>query len=381
MAAPPVSASKFQAPALVLLSHGYEAIYERGFCNGVADAGLSFTLVSSDRTDVAGLRPAVQTLNLRGSQAEGRSKASKLLNLLRYHLQVMGLVLRRRPVVHMFGLLHPALLCGVFEGLLWRLFARRYVLTAHDLLPHDRHTAWNRRVFGLSYRLAHRVVVHTPRMRDELVSMHRVDPARVVVMEHGVEPLAGPLPAREPADGCLRLLFFGKVMRYKGVDLLLQALEQMPLPFRLVIAGGCWEPALEQELHARIAAHPHAGAIEWRSHYIPEGDIPGLFGAADALVLPYRHIDQSGILFQSLRYGVPVVASRVGSFEQYVTAGVGETFAGGDADALREALLRLHARLAELGPAQVRAAGQRYEWPQTARVLVPVYTLADGGRP
>jgi len=366
--------------AVVLLSHGYEPIYERGFCNGVSDSGLDFTLVSSDRTDVASLRPAIKTLNLRGSQAEGRSKLTKLLNLLRYHASVIALVIRQRPVVHLFGLLHPVLLCGLIEGVIFRIVSPRYIVTAHDLLPHDRHTRWNRFAFGLSYRLAHRVVVHTSRMRDDLVRLHRVDPARIVIMEHGIEPLEAALPEAGDAvaDGPLRLLFFGKVMRYKGVDLLLDALQGFPRPFQLRIAGGCWDPPLEREIRAKIAAHDRAACIEWGGKYIPEPEIPALFLNADAAVLPYRHIDQSGILFQALRYGVPVVASRVGSFERYVSADIGETFDSGDAAGLRAALLRLADRRAGLTRQRVREAGRRYEWPQTARALLPVYALQDG---
>jgi len=367
---------------VLLISHGYEAIYERGFCNGVIQAGQTFTLVSSDRSDTAGLDPRIVCCNLRGSQEESRPRWLKGLNLLTYHCRLMFKVVRERPVVHLFGLLHPAWLCGVLEGLLFRVFARRYIVTAHDLLPHDRHTRWARWLFGLSYRLAHRVVVHTPRMAADLVRIHRVDARRIVVMEHGLEPLATlspTVPDRPVAPGApLRVLFFGKVMRYKGVDLLLQALADFPLPFSLVVAGGCWEPALVAELRAAMAAHPQAGSISWGGQYVPEPEIPVLFQQADLVVLPYRHIDQSGILFQALRYGVPVVASRVGSFEHYVSSEVGETFDKDDAAGLRQALLRLAARRGELTHAQLRAVARRYEWPITAAALLPVYRLQDG---
>lgn len=172
-------------PQVVLVSHGYELIYERGFCNGVADAGVDCTLLGSDRTDVARLRPGVSVVNLRGSQAPQRSRLSKLLNLLRYHARLVLYVARRRPVVHVFGLIHPPVLVGVVEGYMFRWLAARYILTAHDLMPHDKHDAWHRWVFGLSYRLADCVVVHTEKMRSDIVAMHGVDRSRVVLMEHG----------------------------------------------------------------------------------------------------------------------------------------------------------------------------------------------------
>ena len=132
-------AARTHADSIVLISHGYELIYERGFCNGVADTGVRFTLIGSDRTDVPRLRPGVTVVNLRGSQAPQRSRLAKLLNLLRYHGRLVWRVLSQRPVVHVFGLIHPPVLVGVVEGLLFRWFTPRYILTAHDLLPHDRH--------------------------------------------------------------------------------------------------------------------------------------------------------------------------------------------------------------------------------------------------
>jgi len=367
----------------MLVSHGYEVIYERGFCNGVADAGVQGTLIGSDRTDQARLRPGVTVVNLRGSQAPHRSRLSKLLNLSSYHLRLAWLVASRRPVVHVFGLIHPPVLVGIVEGCLFRWLTPRYILTAHDLLPHDRHDRWHRWVFGLSYRLADRVVVHTERMRADIVAMHRVDPARVVVMEHGIEPLAAcALPTHEPARSDAgangpKLLFFGKVMRYKGLDLLLQALQDFPPPFQLRIAGACHDAELAQALEAAIAAHPARASIRWDNRYVEDAEIPSLFAWADITVLPYRHIDQSGILFQSLRYGVPVVAAQVGAFETYVTPPVGETFPRDDAAACREAVLRLWHRRAELDRASVAAAGSRWEWGLTARALLPAYCLED----
>lgn len=384
MSAPPL---RSEADQILLVSHGYEVIYERGFCNGVADAGVCFTLIGSDRTDVPQLRPGVTVVNLRGSQAPQRSRLSKLFNLLRYHGSLVWRVASQRPVVHVFGLIHPPVLVGVVEGLLFRWLTPRYILTAHDLLPHDRHDAWHRFVYGLSYRLADRVVVHTEKMGRDIVAMHGVAPQRVVLMEHGIEPLTAapepspaPMPAaaRQASDG-LRLLFFGKVMRYKGVDVLLQALHGFGLPFQLRIAGACQDPELTRALETTIAAHPGQAHIRWDNRYIDDAEIPGLFAWADATVLPYRHIDQSGILFQSLRFGVPVVATRVGAFESYVTTAIGETFASEDADGCRDALLRLWPRLGELNRAAVTRAGSRWQWGCTARALLPSYSLQEGG--
>ena len=91
------------------------------------------------------------------------------------------------------------------------------------------------------------------------------------------------------------------------------------------------------------------------------------------LVLPYRYIDQSGVLFQALRFGTPVLATRVGQFEHYVTPEVGELAEPGAAAPLREALLRWHARCNGLSRARIREIGRAYEWPATVQALRAAY--------
>lgn len=361
---------------VVLVPHGFQTNYERGFTNGLADAGVAVTLVSSDRTDYAGLRPGIHTVNLRGSQEERRPKWAKALTMLRYHLGLCAYALwRRRAVWHVIGLIYPPWLYGVLEGLWFRAVCWRYVLTVHDLLPHDRHTRGNRLLNGLSFRLAHRLVVHTDHMRDELIRRFGVRPERVTVMEHGIEPRVSP-PVAAPATDTnrpMRLLFFGIVKQYKGLDVLLDALQTTDMNFSLMIVGFCPNKALEHDLRARIAAHRAVRSITWRNEFIPEAEVEGLFTHADVLVLPYRHIDQSGVLFQALRYGVPVVASRVGSFTQYINDTVGETCLPDNADELRCAIERIHARRTQLSRKRIAEIGRNYEWHRTVQALAAAY--------
>ena len=132
---------------VICVSHGFQTNYERGFCNGLAARGVVVTLIGSDRSDTAGLLPGVTALNLRGSQEEDRPRRTKALNLLRYHARLMLHALRHRDAtLHVMGLLAPLFGCGVVQGLWFRALCRRYVLTVHDVLPHEQHTAYSRRV-------------------------------------------------------------------------------------------------------------------------------------------------------------------------------------------------------------------------------------------
>lgn len=387
----PLSATPSQAhrpllgTCVVLVSHGFQPNYERGFANGLAANGAAATLVCSDRTDVSSLLPEIEALNLRGSQDPSRPWWRKAVNLVAYHARLLWLTLRRRRsiVVHVIGLLVPLVWCGLLQGLWFRAFARRYVLTIHNVLPHDRHTWVNLQLHGLAYRLPHSLVVHTWTMRQQLIDEFNLAPERIFVMEHGIEPLgssAGDLPAVSTA-GPLRLLFFGAALRYKGLDILLEALAGEVPEFRLKIAGPCVDAELADQLADSIAVHPRRGAITWVRGFVPEPEVPALFQNSDILILPYRHIDQSGVLFQSFRYGLPVIAADVGSFRRYVGPDVGEIFEPGSSAALGAALRRFSSRRAQFSRTRIRTMACEFEWPRVTEVLSTVYLQnSEAGR-
>ena len=87
--------------SVLVISHGFQPAYERGFCNGLVSVGHRVTLVTGARCDRLGLKPQIEVLALRGSQDEGRSAWAKMLNMARYHLALLAQVSgRRHDVVH-----------------------------------------------------------------------------------------------------------------------------------------------------------------------------------------------------------------------------------------------------------------------------------------
>jgi len=369
--------SEIDRTRVLLVSHGFQKNYECAFANGLHAVGVNVLLVSSDQTHYASLAPGVRTLNLRGSQSESRPNWQKFLNLLRYHAALMLWVAWHRPaVVHAFGLLDPVWLVGHLQGWWFRRFAGRYVLTVHDTEPHDRGNEKSRQAFVVAFGYASHLVVHSKRLAVLLAARLPGRGSDITFMEHGLDPWAGSadlLPYRHGRP--VKILLFGVLQRYKGLDILLDALDGIAMSFELVVAGRCSDHALRAELSARIAAHPQAAAIRWHDGYVPEQDVPALFIEADMLVLPYRRIDQSGVLFQAYRFGLPVVATKVGAFEDYVGPEHGEVCDPEDAVALRAAIERLSARLTSIDRRQLAESAQDLAWPQVVRVLLPVYGL------
>ena len=112
----------------------------------------------------------------------------------------------------------------------------------------------------------------------------------------------------------------------------------------------------------RAAAPP---SVRWVPRFVADDELGAYFQRADLVVLPYREIDQSGVLFTALAFGAPLLLSDVGGFGEVAAQGAAALVAPGDADALAGELGRLLAEpgaRAALREGARRAADGRYSW-------------------
>lgn len=360
---------------VLLISNGFQPNYEKAFANGLSENGLSVVLIASDRTLSSQLSPRVKLVNLRGSQDPRRSALRKAANMVRYGVALAAHLLKHDyQVVHMTGLFMTASpVAGCLECLAYRLVVRRLFMTVHNVLPHGRHTGWHKAIYRFIYAVPHMLVVHTEKMRAALVKEFHVSPNRVIVMAHGVDTVPAELRAPEYAEK-LRLLSFGALHRYKGVDILLAAMRLCPdIPLEVVIVGEARDPAYAREIELSIAALSESHRVVWRREFIAEDEVQPYFEAADAAVLPYRHIDQSGVLFTAFRFGVPVIVTDVGSFRESVPEFAGIVAAEARPAAVAEALRAFWLRRTEFDRKQIRALAQSLAWSETVKPLLQAY--------
>lgn len=370
---------------VLLISNGFQAEYEIGFANGLSRRGLRPLLVCSDNLLLHRLDVGVKTLNLRGSQRSDRSTAQKATNIIRYWARLCSLlrVHNGRPV-HLVGLFTlPSTWMALFEAGALRLVAGYFLLTVHNILPHNAHSAINRGLYRLIYKLPHKLVVHTRRMSAVLQTEFAVPAEKIVVMEHGIDRLmpnsmieinwlAGHL---DLPPGRRVVLFFGNVSHYKGLDILVAALLDTPdaIDAVLVVAGACLNPEFRAKISPGLTYLVGSGRARWVDGFVPEDHVINYFHGADVLVMPYRAIDQSGVLFMALATGLPVVATNVGSLADYVPGTGGMVVERENAGAL---LVGLQAVIASSDPVK-RAArvkdATRFLWSNTVGSVLPAY--------
>jgi glycosyltransferase involved in cell wall biosynthesis len=248
-------------------------------------------------------------------------------------------------------------------------FRRPLVLTAHDVLPREPRPG-QREAQRRLYDRVDAVVVHSEHGRGRLVEELGVPAGKVRVIPHGVLRPAGDdgLPPELAAVEGPVALFFGLLRPYKGLDVLLDA-------WRGIGGAELWVvgmPRMDTSV-LRAAAPPGVRFVE---RFVPDGQVAALFRRADLAVLPYREIDQSGVLFTALGAGTPLVLSAVGGFPEVAAHGAAELVAPGDAGALHHALQRLlgdPAARARLAAGARRAAAERYGWDAIARRHLELY--------
>jgi glycosyltransferase involved in cell wall biosynthesis len=246
---------------------------------------------------------------------------------------------------------------------------RPLLLTAHDVLPREPRpgqlTAQRR-----LYERFDAIVVHSAHGRARLTGELGIDPARVHVIPHGAfAHLADGPPQPPPFQTDLPVvLCFGLMRPYKGIDLLLDAWHDID-DAELWIAG---MPKFDIA-PLRRTAPPN---VRFVSRFIGDAELPAYFQRANLVVLPYREIDQSGVLFTALAFGVPLLLSDVGGFPEVAASGAARTFPAGDVPALHAALRELLSDPAALSAMAERAraaAGGPYSWDAIASRTLELY--------
>jgi glycosyltransferase involved in cell wall biosynthesis len=117
-------------------------------------------------------------------------------------------------------------------------------------------------------------------------------------------------------------------------------------------------------------------SVRWVPRFVADHELGAYFRRADLVVLPYREIDQSGVLFTALAFGAPLLLSDVGGFGEVGAQGAAALVRPGDAAALAAQIGRLlgdDGARAELAEGARRAAATRYSWDAIARRHLDLY--------
>jgi alpha-1,3-rhamnosyl/mannosyltransferase len=263
-----------------------------------------------------------------------------------------------------------------------------YVLTLHDLQPLERRAthsalkrAYLRAAIPPSVARARTVVVASEYVRTAVLARFGIDPSKVVVIPHGVEPLAAATPADVIAE---RYRLDGPVVLYPAITyphknhrVLVAAfagvLEAHPEAV-LVLPGS--RGGAEDEVRAQIGALGIEDRVR-RTGRVSAADVAGLYRAASVVAVPSQYEGFGLPAAEAMAYGAPLVAASTTALPEVVgDAGVlvDPDDVAGWTGAIN-ALLGSPDERARLGEAGRRRA-RRYTWGANAAALAEVYRRA-----
>jgi glycosyltransferase involved in cell wall biosynthesis len=170
-------------------------------------------------------------------------------------------------------------------------------------------------------------VVMSQSVKEELRRFTKTKP--IEYRPHPIYDIYGEKPGKPAALKHLNLdpeykylLFFGFIRDYKGLDLLLQAMDDIRIKnqmLKLIVAGEFYGnqekyEALIEELHLQ-------DRVILKSDFIPDEAVKYYFAAADLLVQPYKSATQSGIAQIAYHFELPMVVTNVGGLPEIVIDG------------------------------------------------------------
>jgi glycosyltransferase involved in cell wall biosynthesis len=383
---------------IALLTGGIDKPYAIGLTSALTHLGIRVNYIGSNDVDGPELHktPLVRFLNFRGDQSENVEVWTKVIRVIRYYGRLMKYAAAASPpIFHILWNNRFEFFDRTLLMLYYRALGKRIVLTAHNInaAKRDGKDSWlNRLTLRIQYLLANHIFVHTKKMEHDLLADFKVPQERIGVIPFGLNETfpSTALTTKEarerlhlPEDAKI-VLFFGRIAPYKGLEYLVSAFTELARKddrLQLIIAGkiekGC--SAYWDDIHRSICANGIVERTVERTGWIPDDEVEVYFMAADVVVIPYTNIFQSGVPFLAYSFGLPVIATDVGSLTEAVMDGkTGYICKPHDSVDLAKSIEKYFSselfKQLELRRPEIRnSAKERHSWASVAEITRGVY--------
>ena len=291
-------------------------------------------------------------------------------------------------IIHFQSLLSTRRDWLAFVAMKFLIPQAKIIVTAHNVLPHE--VAFGEKwAYKKVYALADGIVVHSDATKKKLRKMMGQGfrtPVEMIPHGHYGQITGETLPDRATSIQVLGLdenfqymVCFGAIRPYKGIDLLMKAISEVknwPADLKVLVIGHLLTGVTKEEL---ITLRHQLGLEEIVSfdlRYVPEDEIPHIFSITDISLLPYRNIDQSGILMAALAAGKPVLCTPVGAFPEIIQRDFGFLSDAVSVDAIACSLtqaIEQRSQWADMGKAAKKVAMAEYGWDSIAAKTLEFY--------
>ena len=195
----------------------------------------------------------------------------------------------------------------------------------HNIIPHEEHLL-DTRLTKRFFCFIDSFIVLSKKVENELLNI--VPGAKYKYSPHPVYNIFKNTLSKEQAKAELNiatkkvLLFFGLIRKYKGLDILINAMEKINNElddYTLLIVGECYENKAKYTDLIKNAGI--TDNVQCHYSFVPDNEVGKYFSASDVVVLPYKSASQSGIVQIAYNFDTPVIVSNVGGLPEIVDEG------------------------------------------------------------
>jgi len=256
----------------------------------------------------------------------------------------------------------------------------KIVCIADNISPHEKRPGDN----GFTkyfIKSVHAFITMSEKVMSDLKRIEKIKPAQLVL--HPLYDNFGDIVPKDEARKKLKIdpnlpviLFFGFIRRYKGLDILFDAMSDPRIRsagIKLLVAGEFYED--EKSYFEQIEKLGIGDQLILRTEFIPDNEVQYYISAADAVVQPYRNATQSGVTPLAYHFEKPMIVTNVGGLPSLVPHEKVGLVAEPEPKAIAEAILRFYHLGEDYFIPHLRGEKQKYSWTQ---LVETIKTLAKG---
>lgn len=203
----------------------------------------------------------------------------------------------------------------------------KIVYTAHNILPHDSGNRFAKQ-FNKYYNAVDRIIVHSLRTKTELSNQLAVNEVKIDVIPHGIIDIQEPtsdvaarieqLSSKYNLSGKIIFSSLGAQTNYKGVDNIVKAWSEH---YELTKNSDCHLLIVGKNSDIDFSTLEGLDNVTIIDERLSNLDFLCFIKLSDVILLPYRKISQSGVLFSAINNNVPVLVSDVGGLTEPLVHG------------------------------------------------------------
>ena len=249
----------------------------------------------------------------------------------------------------------------------------KIICIADNIIPHE-HRVGDKSFTKYFLKSCDAFITMSAKVMDDLRKFEKDKPARLV--QHPLYDNFGDIISKMEARKHLNLpgnektiLFFGFIRKYKGLDLLLEAMKILKQEnLKLLVAGEFYED--EKSYHEQINKLDIGNQLILRTGFIPDSEVKYYLCAADAVIQPYRNATQSGVTPLAYHFEKPMIVTNVGGLPFLVPDEKAGIVVDPEPTAIANGILKFYQLGENYFIPHLRNEKQKYSWTNMLNTII-----------